>query len=353
MFKKCIFPLLPTLLAVLLSVGCNLKEDLSDCGVLRFAFRYTCNNENVDRLKAHVQDIHVYAFDMETRLLADVIEVGPADIARGWVEIDDLPDGRYTFVAWGGSSEDMSRSFSEAHMHDATTHDHSDPRIGTTTLDEFYMMLDYNELPADVHGDIAPAREDFDDLFHAAAERVEVSKGRDQTVDFDLIRNANVLKVTVTGFQHLTTAPGTRAASPDQPLSVYAVGKNGRYMWDNTIDWNARQVRYESPYTSLDETSMQVDIKTLRLDVERHATEPVNLYVSDPVTGQGIIAPLDVVKTILRVKDDEGNSIYQTQEDIDREYEFPINISILADLSVRISLGEWVVENTAPDISRP
>ncbi len=150
--------------------------------------------------------------------------------------------------------------------------------------------------------------------------------------------------------QYLMAAEPTRAASPDQPLLVYAVGENGRYKWDNSIDQHARQVRYEPPYTSIDESSMQVDIKTMRLDIERHEGDPVNIHISDPTTGRDMIDPLDVVKTILGAKDDEGFRVFRTQEDIDREYEFPININILVDLSVKISVGEWEVEGLNPNL---
>ncbi len=132
MLRKLIFLLFP----VLISVGCNLKEDLSDCGVLRLAFRYTYNSQNVNRLTSAVRDIHVYAFDRSNDLLVDVIHVGWEDIAKGYVEVDHLPNGVYTFIAWAGSSEDMmDNGFIEAHMLNAASHDHTGSAlIGETTI---------------------------------------------------------------------------------------------------------------------------------------------------------------------------------------------------------------------------
>ena len=340
------------LISALLMAGC-IGENLDDCVRCRLRFSYTYNDENADRLSAHVQDIHVYVFDQTTRLLVDVIEVGSADIERGWVDIDDLPDGRYTFVAWGGSGEDLSRSFSDSHMYDASAHDHSDSRIGHTTLDEFYMMLDYNNLPVETLGDIAPSREDFDDLFHAVVVDVPVISGRNSEVGFDFVRNTNVLQITVTGLEYLWNYSPTRAPTADQPLHIYAIGKNGRYRADNTIDDDARQVRYEPPCHTLSATSMGVDIKTMRLDIDRHSDDPVLLYVQNAETGDDMIAPLDIIGAIQKTQSTRGEYLYPDQEAIDREYEFPIELSILHDLSVRVTINGWEVVDPDPIFVEP
>ncbi len=202
------------------ATGC-IRENLNDCPECRLVFHYTWNNENVDRLTAHVQDIDVYVFDMATRLLVDVIEAGPADIARGWIEIDDLASGEYTFVAWGGSGTDMSRNFD--------TNADVVSRVGTVTLEDFYLMLDSDEIPAgstgeDI-GDIVPAAEDFDDLFFAIAGDVPIVDGTTRTVEVDFIRNTNVLKVTVTGLEHLRKHNGGMLVSAEnQPLDDLGLG---------------------------------------------------------------------------------------------------------------------------------
>ena len=326
------------------ATGC-IGENLNDCPECRLVFRYTWNNENVDQLTTHVKDIDVYVFDMATRLLVDVIEVGRADIARGWIEIDDLASGEYTFVAWGGSGTEMSRNFDV--NADAVS------RVGTITLEEFYLMLDSDDIPAgstgqDV-GDIVPAAEDFDDPLFAMAGDVPI-------VEVDFIRDTNVLKVTVTGLEHLWNHNGnggTPASAKNQPLDLFVVGRNSIYRWDNTIDPDALRVRYEQPYHSLTADTMRVDIKTMRLDIDRHTNDPVRLYVRNAETGHDMVAPLDVVDVITHVRDADGKLLWPDQEAIDREYEFPFEISILHDLNVRVSIGKWVVVDTSADIGRP
>ncbi len=349
MFKKLI--VLP--LITLMAISCSLREDLSDCGVLRLNFSYTWNKEMVDRLTDHVQDIHVYIFDAEG-LLVRIVEATEADIARGYAEIEDLPGGDYTFTAWGGSSDDMiGGGFFEARMENAAAHRHSSIRIGETTLGEFYMMLEYDELSAVVQGDIAPRTAAFDDLFHAAVKSFKILPLTNQSVDFDFIRNTNVIKVTITGIEHLPHYDATTRADADELLQVWVAGKNGRYGWDNTIDDHARTVRYEPLQSSLTPSTMNVDIKTIHLNVDRHTgTDPIRLNVVNPVSGKSMIYPLNIVDAIQQVKGEEGDFLYPDQEAIDREYEFPIEISILSDLTTKIYIYDWEIVNLNPITDR-
>ncbi len=344
MLKKLIMVLLP----VFFATGC-IAERYDDCISYRLRFRYTYNSDGVDRLAAHVGHIRLYVFDLSTERLAEVIEVGSEEIARGYIDINDLPDGRYTFVAWGSSNDELSRSFVDSHV-DATTQLRSDIEIGRTSLSDFYMMLDCEELPVDVHGDIAPSLDTFDDLFFAKAEGIAVARGANRQVDFDFIRNTNVLKVAVTGLDYLTNYDSTRGPSANQPLHVFVTGRNGRYRYDNTIDIAAPVVRYEPPCHTLTAATMGIDIKTMHLSIDRHTDDPILLHVHNAALGHPMIAPIDVLDAIRRAQDTRGEILYPDQEAIDRQYEFPFEISILADLSVKITVDSWEVIDTEPDM---
>ncbi|MDR2894658.1 MAG: FimB/Mfa2 family fimbrial subunit [Alistipes sp.] len=324
---------------------------MENCPTLRFNLSYTHNTAGVDRLADVVGDVRIYAFDTETGVLAGVTDASRADIARGYVEVQNPEAGVFTYVAWGVGGEDMTAGdFMELQMSDNATHTYTRAAsVGETTLDDLYVMIDHDTLPVEIQGDVAPKRADFDDLFHDYAVGVEVSGDEEQTVDFDFIRNSNILDVSVTGIEHL--AGRAQNDQPEQPLRIWVTGNNGRYRTDNTIDTHARTVRYESPYSRLDETSMRVDVKTLRLDIERHTDDPVRLYVADPDSGE-ILVNMNVLEAIGQIRDENGDRLYGTQEKIDREYEFPINIVLSKDeesgeLSVRIFIREW--EIVTPD----
>ncbi len=260
---------------------------------------------------------------------------------------------------------------------------------------------------------IAPVTSDFDDLFWAVARDERVSRGVDRRVEFDFVRNTNVLKISVSGVGYLLgnggdtdtdtdirTNPDTRTApapvtissgrAAELPLDIFVLGRNGRYRWDNTIDDHARQVRYPStnhtytgpstrpqthpethPSTSpetrhtdpstrpetrsstrpaTDAGTLSAEVKTMRLDLARHYIDPVTLHIINPLTGADLVPPIDIVREILRIRGDRGEPLYPDQESIDRQYEFPVKIEIGADLSIRITICEWEVETLEPII---
>jgi hypothetical protein len=110
-------------------------------------------------------------------------------------------------------------------------------------------------------------------------------------------------------------------------------------------------VRYEpSPRTRTD-SSVEMDIKTLRLDLDRHSDDPVLLYMQDASTGEDLIAPLDVIDAIRQIRTPLGETVYNDQEDIDRGYEFPVEITFSSTKSVTITIEGWEVVTPPVEIN--
>jgi hypothetical protein len=349
--------------AVAMATGCNLSEDISECVVCNINVRFTYNSDNVDKLIDDVHDIRIYVFEKDSRRLVRIIDASQQDIVRGWIRVDDLPAGRYDLSAWASSGENLfGGGFMEVEMDDAATSSYRPLMDDDETLiDDFYIMIDHDLLPAEEIGDVASKEAGFNDLFHASVDGFELKKGESQTVDFDLIRNANVLNVSVTGHEHIATramagsGDRTRAGEVnDLPFDLFVVGRNGRYRWDNSIDQNARLVRYRSPATVWG-AELRYGIKTLRLDLARHSVDPILLHVTDSEQGWDLITPIDVIAALGQVKDGEGNYMYATQEQLDRAYEFPIEIVVTPientdELKVRLFINDWEIVDLVPEV---
>ncbi len=352
----------------LAGVGCVAEPGwLVDCPEFRLEFRYEFSANEPEPepglppvpAPASAGDVHLYIFERTSGVLASELESSTGDIERGGIDVDELPDGEYTIVAWGGSSEDLHGSFSHIHLHDAANHHHSDTRVGVTTLDDFYMMLDHCE-HSEVEGRFIPQVEEFDDLFHACIDSIVVPR-RDMTpVPLQFVRNTNLLKITVKGLNNLDAARGTtRAPTVGQRLGVYATAKNSRYGWRNNIDDDARTLHYEPSRHTLTDTTTLIDIKTLRFDLGRHLASPVPevvLHIRDEVTGVDLIPGLDVIGSIMQTRSTRtGNLLYTSQDDIDRQYEFPIEVSIEPGtggkpIEVTIKICGWQIIVLTPEL---
>lgn len=343
-----------------LAVSC-VREDVTQCktGEFRLNFEFTHNNQGENLLDGNVQDIRIYIFNQGTGILTEEVRVTVEDLKRGHVDIS-LPEGTYTFSTWGGSSEDMMKGgYLDAQMIDEPANVYISPaRIGSATIEDFRMMLTFNGSPIGRSAETMPEITDFDDLFFAIARDIRVAVGSKDKITFDFIRNSHKIKVKISGLEYLpdfAAAPGvlTRDAETELPVEIFAIGNNGLYCYDNQIGTYAQYFRYNPRHAYLVSSAVQVDIMLLRLDMVRHTAEPMMLYVRDKITGRDLIDPLDIVGTILQAKDPEGHYIYQTQEDLDREDEYPIEISILRDLSIRITVNGFEIREPDADVTRP
>ncbi len=149
------------LFVVLAASGC-VGERAGDCPPLppppppgpvhRIDFHYTFNNAGEDRISSSIRSIEVYVFEVTTGILVDIVTVEPSDIVRGWVEVEALAEGTYTFVAWGGSATNGSHAFTGRHMTDPATHTYTGVEIGRTRLEDLFMMLDCEPLPDEPGG---------------------------------------------------------------------------------------------------------------------------------------------------------------------------------------------------------
>lgn len=334
MLRKIIKLLLPAVVAL---TGC-IREDTGQCaGGFRLQLSYTYNTQDEDLLSESVGDIRIYIFDQDTGLLVAIIEPDDQDIARGYVNAD-LPDGTYTVIAWGADTDLTQGGYLDAEMTSPSTQTFTTPVvIGETTLDQFRMML------ATTAG--TPTVEDFDDLFYAAATDLEARRGTQQTVELDFIKNTCVLKVGIAGLEYLSTYTPGRAPGAGQPLEVFVTAKNTVYTYNNQIDAYAPEIRYEPPYRSLTASRMEVDIKIQRIEIVRHSADQMLLYVRDITTGMDLVLPIDVLEAVMKT--------YTTQSAIDRQEEFPFEISILHDLSVSVTVNGFVIVEATPEIGRP
>lgn len=357
------------------------KEDTTDCFPgLRLTFSFTLHNNGGNKFGEEVNRIRVYGFDQQgvlqfkatddTRTLTysylqngelrTVTKPNPfGALPDDYVMELDVPPGKYKIVAWGGSTLNTESLFFDAQMNNTADWGYREGvTLGVTTMEDFRMFMKYNDAPG-LPEDIVPVVPRIDDLWYGAygvrdqttskytMKDIVIKSGEVAQGDIELIKNTNLLKVSVTGIEYLVEAM-SRAALP---LDVWATAVNNCYKIDNSIGENAQSVRY-TPYSEqIDGNTMLVDIKILRMDLERHRAQPVYLTISNPVTGSKFPEqPIDIVNTLMQAKDADGNYIYTSQADFDREYEHPVEIKIDFDLQVRIFIRGWEIVSVTPEV---
>lgn len=333
-----------------LLAGCT-RENLDDCfSGLHLKFEFTLHEYGGNKFDNHVQVVRVYLFDSDG-ILQQIEEGRGAILTNSYVMRMNLLPGKYTVIAWAGSHEEFSKSYREGCM-DGTTisGDGDNVAIGRTTLSDFKISL-HNNIAYDYPEDILPVTDEFDDLYYGAVgtrtaktsryqlEQVEVKSGLFTERTIELIRNTNLIHVSVTGIDYFQSPP-----------NIWVSARNGCYHTDNTIDENARLLRYRPYYMNLNQSKMDVSIKLVRMDLQQRSSKPVYLFLEDPVSGA--LFPkqaIDIMAILLRARNPETNEyIYKSQEDFDRIYEHPVRIEISADLNMRVFVHNWEVVDLIP-----
>lgn len=372
------------LMLALLFAGC-IKEDTEDCfSGLKLDFYFTLHTGKGNLFGEDVQRVHVYLFD-ENKVLrlyavdnGDKLEytylqkeqVKTVTSPNSWgalpnnyvMNLDKVPAGKYRIISWAESNAGDRSSYFLGQMNNPATHDFSkEVTLGVTTMEDLYMFLQSEPAPS-LPEDIVPVVNEIDDLWYGAAgtrhpeksaytvEEVVVKNGSITERHIELIRNTNILKVTVSGIENITSTAGSTATyapelAEDNQLRLWAVASNGRYKSDNTIGEFARSIRYTPFHMDTDGYTLRADIKVLRLDMER----PVLLYIETPDGRRIPSQPIDIVDKLRQARNpDTGEYVYNSQSDFDRIYEHPIEVRIGANLEIRIFIGEWEIVNVKP-----
>lgn len=351
MVKKITYKILLSTISLSLAVGCIDAYELDKYCNLDFSLDYTFDPPGQALLPVLTGNIAVYVFNQSTKVLTGIIYVGKEDIARGHMSAN-LPVGIYTFVCWATDGEHISTGgYFPAHMSDPSHSVYTDITIGTTTYDEFRMMLDCDELPSGSIGDVTPSMTNFEDIFFSMREDVFIDGNSSVTIPFSFIRDTNMLNIHIEGLENYESI--LNGAAP----KIFVTAPHERYFHDNSLSPYSRSVRFELPVrtvgvsrsssTRAGTRAAEVDIKVQRMEVATYLTRPVYLYIQDPVTEANLIDPINVVGAILTVEDAEGNHPYEQQTDLDQEYEFDIDVELFDPethlVNVKVTINEYEV----------
>jgi hypothetical protein len=311
--------LLFLLLALILATGC-VYEDLSDCiEDFHLSFLYDMNGDGTDDFGKEVKGMVVYVFDQQTGLLADIVEVSPEDLSKGYFN-PNLPDGKYTFIAWASSGSNLNNGGFSTGQAGSTPGSYTPPTIGTTLIDDFRLYLN-TTTPAG--GMPTPTIEQFDNLYYAVARDVQIKNGRPTApAKLDFTKNSTILDVNITGLENI---PNNSSGTP--PV-VYVTGTNAVLTQNDTTDPNAQQVRYNSYQQTPGVNSVQDMIKTLKLDINQPTAQQPLLHITDPNTGKDLVPPIPVVDAIKKMQNADGTPLIRNQRDLDNWPEFPLDVHI-------------------------
>lgn len=324
-----------------------IREDMSEChSSIRLRFSYTLHDEpeQGNLFGRDIRHVRAYVFNAEGVL--DTIAVSNGTLGNDYAMTLDLEPGAYRVVAWGAEGEDLLRSYRQSQPSGEELIPHQ------STIDDLRVALACEPTP-DADGNLHPLQAQFDDLFYGAAGTrskdgdsrytiipIELTSGKTEERTVELIRNTNIIRLTIKGAWNFDPATGIETA---------ITGANSRYTYQNTITGDAPGVRFLPRLGQTDATTLRADINIQRLEWNRTAPEPLMLSVKELVNDQTLLRQ-DLVELLKKAKDNNNNPVYRNQEDFDREYIYPITLDFADDLTLKIYVKEWLIQTIKPEL---
>ncbi len=347
-FKYLAIALLSTM------VSCGIDEDLSSCdSTLNIYFTFTKNPEGIDKFSKEVNSVELYIFDRDS-IISDIVTITPDKLINGYAKVAVAPGTYSQIVAFGSDMSGVwQQGFEAGATTDPSTHSYSPLVAGKTHAREFRAYLsDVVESTEPVQG-IAPMDANLSELFWAIySTEFTIDIMETRRVDMDFLMVNNYVDVNITGLDNVGI---TEANAP----KVLITASNGSYdsgyeicNFDRTVTYSPYSVEFPSA------TSQTSILNTLKVDFARHSTlsSPMMLYIKKSDGVSDLITPINLIDLIKEIKTPDGVLKYTTQDDLDREDYYSIDLAISKGggenitLDVTLSINGYEIVELKPEL---
>lgn len=347
---------------LLLALQACTKENLDGCFYgLRLRVSYAF--EDVENTSpADIRHVRAYVFNENDVLCAIAEEKGSWESHSYTMDIGVAP-GKYKILVWGSNDTDLSLSYGEGQRGDVAGQSYTEGiAVGKTTLSDFRIFLK-GTMPNDANPEFSLDDPNYDDLYYGAAghrmpetseyvvKEVTVPESTIVEENVLLIKDTHELTVSITGLSNLIRKVDTE--SFDDVASAYILSKGHVYNWDNTFAANDYDVKF-TPFASIEDTDDLVayNIRLQRIRWDMMSEKPLMLYLYDKARGKAVYS-LDLMESIVKARDANGDFLYENQEDLDKTYSHKVELEFIrpsggSDLIVGITIDGWKVVNLHP-----
>lgn len=306
-----------SLLLLLLS-GCT-QEDLSTC-VTRttFACSFELNDEHTDQFSKLVNKVDLYIFDGSGLLIKHVSHTQNR-LPEGYTLDADLDRGTYTAVLY--ATADGNKEVLVGTKQGNLTTALASMKVGESRMEDTRLML--NSLSGESNKDLGV-------VLHGMVSKFTVT-GKSQVHHVSFMRNTHVVELHVSGLGYLV--PQTDAL-PN--VEVRIEGNNKAYLYNNTLDMELGKVTHTPYWQEYTNNNLTSRLSVLRLFKE----QPMTLKIYE---GDRAIWQMNLTEEIMKSPN------YSTNEDLDREDMFVVNITVTVSGDLTIVVNGWTT-TTAGEI---
>ncbi|MFR9649417.1 MAG: FimB/Mfa2 family fimbrial subunit [Rikenellaceae bacterium] len=320
----------------LLLSGCVGEKSCGCHSELQLTFTYELNSQSVNLFETHIDKVTLFIFDGDDKYVGTYVEEGE-HLINDYVMRIPLEEGSdYSVIAYGGdmvgyNSGELNQELGEL----------SELVVGQSDISNFYTELESTLSD----GEFLSADSEISHLYVGLAQGLVSTPSCGEVEVVELIKNTNDITVTVTGVD-----------SYDSELDTYITSANGRHSYTNDSDAAFGTHKYTPTSSVSGDNSSEHSIRVMRLTTD--SGEPLSvarwmtrsgdegattLVVSTGDDSTQSLYSDDLVELILSSPD------YNSQEDLDREDSYSVEVALVNSVFVIISVNGWIVNEITPD----
>lgn len=302
------------------------EENLDKCipGVT-VNYYYTYNKQDKNLFGKEVHELSILAFDENEKFRHIFHITDSASLHNNNSIYLPLPAGKWAILTWGGNMDHYL--FGE--VSSKNNNELSDLIAGETKLSDFILAL--HTSPSDSKADIEN-QSFISNLYYGNTTRVTTYTNRLASASIPMMKNTNDINICIKGIHSIETL------NPDE-FKSYIRMSNHRYDSENKNQSGDKKLMY------LRNCLIENNTVTSRLRVLRLEADDTHSYLcieSKHLPNGGIKIPL--IKTILE------NPQYNSQSDLDKEDEYVFEFLVNYDLSIDITINDWIIKDVIPEM---
>lgn len=310
---------------VSITTACT-EENLDKCipGVT-VNYYYTYNKQNKNLFGKEVHELSILVFD-ENEKFSRIFHITDSAALHNNNSIYlPLPAGNWTILTWGGYIDNYHLGESNSKNKDEL----SDLIAGVSNLSDFRLTLDTK--PSDNGADIE-TQNFISNLYYGTITPVTTCNNRIVSKSVPMMKNTNDITIRIKGIHGIETLRADEFKS-------YIQMSNHRYDSENRNQSGDKKLIY------LRDCLIENGIAKSNLRVLKLEADDTSSYLcveSKHLPNGGIKVPL--IKTILE------SPQYNDQSDLDKEDDYVFEFVVNYDLSVDITINDWVIKDVIPEM---
>ncbi|MFI3288320.1 MAG: FimB/Mfa2 family fimbrial subunit [Rikenellaceae bacterium] len=305
----------PLILTAIIFCSSCIKEDTSDCPSLTsISHHFVLNSSGENLIDSEVDSLKIFIFDSLDILSLYEEVLQPTSASKTYVR---LSPQRYTIVTIAGDHSTYK-------LYDNSTL--LSPQVGSTTLENLKVKI--------LEEESASTAQRPSNLFMSSPMTFEAYALKENHVDVPLIQMTKTIKLRIIGATTHTTQIEIDHSTLNYDATADTTDNHALYIEEGLVIGDTVEYDYKVLRLFIDDETARIN---LDFTAAQSQSQPFGYFRTSSDSDS-----IDLMSTISDSPD------YSTQDDLDKESQFDIDVDYSQGVGITVSINGWTVKNIWP-----